>query len=637
MSVVLPKPKFKLSGILHANDSLWESLAAAIFLIIGLILSQFEGSAAFANFMYFAAVIAGSHRHVRFARTQFRQIKRINLNILMLSAIFFSCALQLWQQAAWLVVIYGAVLRLDKWPSDMVERQIVALRKRLPDKAWIVEHKNLRAVPATALDLGDTILVVPGQRMATDGVIIQGDSLIDESLLSGERIAVRKQPGDLVYAGTLNKESTLTIRATRPFQQSILFQSMNSLKDAQLFPGQLEKTLNRLSKTYLPVLLIVTLVFIATAFLWSDHALVWSERLLVFMVALTPVCLRVASSAPYRMALTGAARRGVLLKGTRQLEKLGQLDQLAFDLVGTLTSGKPELVAVDCYSKYEQQELIAIAAALLGEEKHQYGRCFRQLVSTLKDVPEIDVSNCHAIGGVGRRGLYEGEELLFGPAKLFEQLGVPLEAINHQLQEYHQQGHLCLMLGSIEQIYAMFVLEDPVKPNISTRIEELKRLGVKRLALMTEESRGTVSKITDTAVLDDCYLDLTAADKARLVVEMGSVQGSVGLVSGIDNAQDTMGLADVTIVMGGANQIAESHSADVLLLSDNLKQLNYLIRLSHLCRQLVTRNLIFASSLNLILALSALAGLVSLSFVMGCHLLSQITLITHNYRAVKEL
>lgn len=637
MSVAVPKPNNRLSGILHANDSLWESLAAAIFLIIGIILSQFEGSVAFANLMYFGAVIAGSHRHVCLARKQFRQTKRINLNILMLFALVLTCMLQLWQQAAWLVVIYGAVLRLDKWPSDMVERQIVALRKKVPDKAWIVEQDNLRTVPTVALETGDHILVVPGQRLATDGVIIHGDSLIDESLLSGERIATRKQPGEVVYAGTLNKEATLTVRVIRPSQQSVLFQSMNALKDAQLFPGQLEKTLDRLSKTYLPALWMTTLILIAMVFYWSNHALIWSERLLVLMVALMPICLRVASSAAYRMALTAAAKRGVLLKGTRQLEKLGQLDLLAFDLVGTLTSAKLNLVAVARFSQHSESELTAMAAALVADDGSQIDRFFRQLANASKDLPQVEINNCHAIAGVGRRGLYEGEELLFGPPELFEQLGVGLESANHRLQEWVQQGYIYLMLGTLEQLYAVFILDAPAKPNMHHTIDDLKGLGIKRLAVLSEVNEGIAGKMTESVAFDDQYLNLTVADKARLLMEMRSVQGNVGLVTGIDNAEMTRELADITIVMGGVNKMVAPGSADVLLLSDNLKQLNYLIRLSHLCRQLVTKNLVFAISLNIILALSALAGLVSLPFVMGCHLVSQLTLMTHNYRAVREL
>jgi Cu+-exporting ATPase len=492
---------------------------------------------------------------------------------------------------------------LGKWLEQRARRHatdaIQALNALRPQTARVRRDGAELDLPIAQLRVGDLVVVRAGERLPVDGELLEGESHVDESLITGEGLPVLRQPGARVIGGSVNGEGLLLLRATTLGAESALSRIVHLVESAQAKKAPIQQLVDRVSAVFVPVVLVLALV---TLLGWGLATGAWEQAVLnavAVLVIACPCALGLATPAAL-MAGTGvAARRGILIKDAEALERARQVDIVAFDKTGTLTEGRPELVACEA-ADGDARALLADSAALQAGSEHTLATAV--LVAARRDgVAIATVSGVRSVAGRGLSGEVGGRTLLLGSSRFMGESGVDVSPLQARADALQRDGRTVSWLadaGPVPRLRGLLAFGDAAKPSAAAAVRQLQSLGV-RCLLLTGDSAGAAAKLAGELGITDVHAALLPQDKAALVETLRRGGARVAMVGDGINDAPALAAADVGIAMGSGTDVA-MQAAGITLMRGDVRLVADALEIARLTQRKIRQNLFWAFIYNVV-------------------------------------
>ena len=534
---------------------------------------------------------------------------RLNISALMAVAVTGALLIGQWPEAAMVMALYALAEHLEARAVDRARGAIGGLLQMAPDT---VEQRAAdgawQAVAAAEVPVGAVMRVKPGARLALDGVVTAGQSAIDQSPVTGESLPVDKALGDAVYAGTLNQSGVLEVRVTAAAQDTQLARIIHAVEQAQSERAPTQAFIDRFAAVYTPAVFVLALgVALLGPWLAGWTWLTAIYKALVLLVIACPCALVIATPVTVVSALANAARRGVLVKGGVYLENARRLKAVALDKTGTLTEGKPVLVASEILSKTELSAyVLPAAAALSAQSDHPVSRAIAQGLAS-QDVTAGEVTQFIDRPGSGVEGVVSGQRLRLVSVRALEGTDLVSAELTERLAVHQAAGRSVSLLVSDTEVLALFAVADTLKDHAPEAVRELHALGVKTVMLSGDHA-AAAQAVARAAGVDEAHGQLMPADKLTRIAELQARSGPTAMVGDGINDAPALAAADIGIAMGAAGTDTAMEAADVVVMNDDLRRLPGLIRLSRRTHAVLWQNIALALGIKAVFLVLALAG-----------------------------
>ncbi len=542
---------------------------------------------------------------------------RFDIDFLMVVAAVSAAILGEWEDGALLLFLFSLGHALEHMAMDRARQAIKALGALTPKTAVVKRDGQLNEVPVESLQKGDVVLVRPGERIPIDGVVVQGESVVDESPITGESVPVEKATGSQVFAGTINGEGTLEIQVTRLAQDTTLARVIQLVEEAQTQKSPTQVFTERFERVFVPVVLggVVLLIFVPPLVGW----LTWAEaflRAMTVLVAASPCALAIATPSAILSGIARAARSGVLIKGGVHLENLGALRAMAFDKTGTITIGRPEVARVVPLSGFTETEVLLLAAAVESGSQHPLAEAVVRYAQQREIQPPVP-EDVQSITGKGIRGTVNGNVVEIGNGRLFgEELP---EAVRQQEQALQEEGMTTMIVRVGEKFAGILALADQPRPDAATTLQRLKQLGIAHLVMLTGDNPRVARAIARQVGLTDFRAGLLPEEKVTAIREMLQEFGKVAMVGDGVNDAPALATATVGIAMGAGGTDVALETADIALMADDLSKIPFAVGLSRQARRIIQQNLVVALGVIALLVTATLAGATTIGIAILFH------------------
>ena len=514
--------------------------------------------------------------------------RRFDIDTLMIVAAAGAAALGAWEEGALLLFLFSLGHVLEHMAMDRARKAIEALAELAPKTAVVQRDGAEIEVRVEDLLRGDRVVVKPGQRIAADGQVAAGNSAVDQSPVTGESMPVDKQPGDKVFAGTVNGEGVLTIEVTKLAQESTLARMVTMVAEAQTQKSPTQRFTDRFERVFVPAVLAGAGLLIALPPLFGFPFAESFYRAMAVLVAASPCALAIATPSAVLSGIARAARGGVLIKGGAHLENLGVLTAIAFDKTGTLTIGRPEVTDVVAVSG-DESNLLTVAAAVESRSAHPLAQA---VVAEAKrrGLSWSEAGEVEAVTGKGLRAEFDDKKVAIGNAKLFDGEAIP-EAVQQQAARLQTEGKSIMLIQLAGQFLGIVALADTPRAGVKQVLERLHRIGIRKTIMLTGDNERVGRAIADAVGLDEVKAGLLPEDKVKAMEELGQRHSQVAMIGDGVNDAPAMARATVGIAMGGAGTDVALETADVALMADNLGKLPFAVALSRASRRIIRQNL----------------------------------------------
>lgn len=585
------------------------TLICACFTILGFVLTRcFEATYA-SLAMWIVAYVAGGARPVKESLSAML-VGKLNVDTLMVAAALGAAILGDWVEGAVLLFLFSLSGTLEAFATYRTNRSIESLVQLRPRQATRIskETKSDEIVEVELLQLGDVVRVRPGERFAVDGIVIDGESWVDESTLTGESEPIHKINGMDVYSGTMNGQGTVLVQMTKAIADTTLERIVHMVHEAQAQKTPTQRFVESWQQPYvIGVFVSAFLVFVATMFI---HTASWYDAFyhaMVLLVAASPCAVVVSSPSVMLSAIALAGRHGVLFKGAVHLETLGKVDVLAMDKTGTVTMGKPAVTEVWTTQGADVTRFLSLAAAVEKQSEHPLAI---PVVEEAKrhGIPEqaLELREFHSHTGLGVYARVDGVWVGIGRESLFETYHVELlPGIVENAQRMRDAGQTALIIiAAEERIGGVIGVADRLRPEAARTIAMLKGLGVRDIVLLTGDHERVAQAIAKELGVDDVRAGLLPDGKVMELTRLSKKGRYVAMIGDGVNDAPALATADVGIAMGGAGTDVALEVADVVLMRDDLKGLPLAVWISRMARKRVRQNMVFSFVMIAILVLS---------------------------------
>jgi len=581
--------------------------------------------------IFVIAILIGGYHWCKEGIEELIKEKKIGIEILMVAATIGSALLGIWDEAAFLVFLYSAAEGVEDYTYAKTRGSIRELLDLAPKEARIVESGKEVTIPVQDLKVGDIFVVRPGDSIPTDGVIVKGRSSLDESPVTGESIPVEKSEGARVFAGTLNKEGSLEVRAATSFEDNTLSKIIRLVEKAHEEKGKSQLFIEWFGDRYTPLVLLSAFLLLFGSQVWGGSTSEWAERAVVLLVAAAPCALVMSTPVAIAAGIGKSGRNGVLIKGGIHLENLGKIRAVAFDKTGTLTNGKP--IVTDILAKNgDETDLIRLAYSLERLSEHPLARAIVEKAEEMK-VEASSVENFACLIGAGVSANVDGQTFYAGKPEFFEDLGVSiLDKID--IDRLRGQGKTVILIGNTNGIRGAIGIRDEIRLNAKQVVWELHTMGIKAI-MLTGDSEIVAGAISKELGLDEFRANLQPAGKTEAVKELEQKYGDVAMVGDGINDAPALAQATIGIAMGAAGTDVAIETADVALMADDLKKIPFAINIGRRTRWISRQNITFSLFILAILVPSALIGLLSVAGAVIFHESSELLAVLNGLRVAR--
>jgi Zn2+/Cd2+-exporting ATPase len=600
---------------------------AAIALGLGIFLNAAGVAQPLTIGLMIVAVISGGVTTIRRAVIAIRN-RTLDMYVLMLVAVIGAALIGEWFEAATVVVLFSFAQVLERRSLDRARRAIGALVGVSANDVLIRRGATETRVPLADVRVGDLMLVAPGERIALDGSIVNGASDVNQAPVTGESVPVAKEPGDRLFAGTINGHGALEVQVTAVGDDTTIARIIHLVERAQEQRAPSQAWVDRFAHRYTPIVLaLAALVAIMPPLLLAQPFAWWIYRALVLLVIACPCALVLSTPISIVSGLAAAARRGVLIKGGVFLEKLAAVRALAIDKTGTLTRGVLMVNEVVASDGHTPEEVIATAAALGARSEHPLARAISGYAIThqihaprahdLKALPgqgmtgRLDV--CCAVEAVEAADCGDEErahDVLIGSPRLFEQRQIALDGngLRARIEGIAARGMTLVLVARAGRAIGAIGLIDEVRVHSREAIDLLRAEGITHVALLTGDHDASARAAGQSGRIDTVEAGLLPADKVAAVERLRARHGAIAMVGDGINDAPALAAADIGVAMGAVGTDAAIETADVALMADDLRALSYVVRLGRRTLRTVQTNVAIALGLKLAFMALAIAG-----------------------------
>lgn len=575
-------------------------------------------------FMIIAAIIAG-YPILRNAIAAIRY-GIVGIDALVSIAVIGAMSIGEYWEAAAVTFLFMFGDYLESRTIDKTRSSIKALLDLAPDSARVMRDGVEVEISPDEVSKGDLVIVRPGEKIPVDGVITQGNAYINQAAITGESIPVDRTVDESVFSGGILESGYLIIRAQRVGDDTTFARILQMVEEAQDKKAHTQKFLEKFSKYYTPsIIVLALLVFIIT------RDLVLSLTLLVISC---PGALVISTPVSIVAGIGNGAKHGVLVKGGEIMEKLGKIKVLAFDKTGTLTVGKPAVTRIKTYG-IDENELLRISAIGESYSEHPLARAViaraEQSLGEINQRPE----NADIIAGHGLKFELDGSTYFIGNRKLMNENSINIEVQEDYIQSEEEKGQTVIIIADENAVIGIISIADIVRDDAKGLISNLKRLGINKIIMLTGDNERAAKAISNQLGIDEYHAELLPEGKVEVLKGFGDKYGTSAMVGDGVNDAPALASADLGIAIGGAGTDVAMETADVVLMSDEIRMLSHAIGLSRATVRNMRQNIIFALLVAGILLTGVLLKTVNLSFGMLVHELSVLLVIVNAVRLLR--
>lgn len=573
-------------------------IVAAVLLAAGIIIKHTIGGPAVIVLLIPAYVIVGYGPIIKAAKNiSHGQI--FDENFLMAIATVGAIALGEYDEAVAVMLFYQIGEFFEDYAVDKSRKSVAALMDIRPDFAVVLKDGKEETVDPYDVNIGDTVLVKPGEKIPLDGTVIEGNSSVDTSSLTGEALPKDVEAGDEVISGCINLSGVIKIKVTSMFEESTVSKILEMVENASSRKAPVENFITKFAKYYTPVVVFsaVALAIIPPLVIADATFSTWIYRALLFLVVSCPCALVISIPMSFFSGIGAASARGVLVKGGNYLQILSKVNTVIFDKTGTLTTGK---FKVDKICGDNPDELLALAAACEQYSNHPIAVSIKEAykgdIYTADDVQEI--------AGRGIKAVIDGKEVYAGNAKLMHELNIS------NLPEV--TGTTLVHLAYSDKYLGYISVTDTIKEDTAEGLKALKDIGVTDLVMLTGDNRETAEKVAEKAGITEVHANLLPENKVEIaeqIIDKGRITAFVG--DGVNDAP-VLARVDAGIAMGGLGSAAAMEAADVVIMDDNPKKISLAIRIGRKTVRLAKENIWFALIVKLLVLVLGALGLVNM-------------------------
>ena len=625
------------------NPKVLTAFASGVLLLVGWLIGLAGAPALISTIIFIAAILIGGYYFGREAIEELIFERQIGIELLMVVAAVVASAMGELLEGAMLVFLYSISEAAEGYTEEKTRAAIKALMNLAPKVALVRRNGREQEIPVEDLVVGDVFIVKPGQSMATDGEVLVGSSSVNQAPVTGESVPVEKQVGNPVFAGSINGEGALEIRATKTFADNTIARIITMVEEAQEKKGKSQRFIERFGARYSPIVLLIGILIALVPPLFFGAAWVmWITRATVFIVAAAPCALVISIPITLVASLGTGARNGVLIKGGIYVEELAKVKVVAMDKTGTLTRGEPEVTDIILINQNpdplvnSKQEFLAAAAGIERRSGHPLAQAIVRYVEA-QGIQPIELSEFHSMTGAGASARMDGRTIFVGSPDLFHsKLGVFLEHLWGDIKHLQSEGKTVVLLGDDQGPWGMIAIRDNIRLNAQKAIDAMHAAGIDKVVMLTGDNERTAQAIAQELGIDEVYADLKPEDKAVKVRELTSRYGHVAMVG--DGVNDAPALAEATVgvAMGAAGTDVALETADVALMADDLEKLAYGLRLAKRNQSVVNQNLALSAIVISVLIIGAVGGWFTLPIAVLAHEISEFVVIGSGLRMLKS-
>lgn len=524
-------------------------------------------------------------------------------NFLMTIATIGAFAIGEYPEAVAVMLFYQVGEMFQSYAVDKSRKSIASLMDIRPDFANIKKNGSIEKVSPDKINIGDIIIVKPGEKVPLDGTIVDGNSMLDTSALTGESVPREVSIGDEVLSGSINQNGLIEIKVTKNFGESTVSKILDLVENASSKKSKSENFISKFAKYYTPIVVVIAvlLAIIPPIIFKETEFIQWLYRALTFLVVSCPCALVISIPLGFFGGIGGASKLGVLVKGSNYLEALSKTEIVVFDKTGTLTEGVFEVQKVNSVD-ITKEDLIKYAAYAESFSNHPIANSLKKAYG--KDIENKRISETHELSGLGVNAVVDGNAVFVGNEKLMQEKNI----------EYIK----CNEIGTIlyvainNQFKGTIIISDKIKADAKKAIEKLKKNNVKKIVMLTGDKKAVGESVAKELGLDEVYTELLPNDKVEKVEELmksKSEKGKLAFVGDGINDAPVLAISDIGIAMGGLGSDAAIEAADVVLMTDEPSKVVDAIKISKKTLKIVKQNIIFAIAVKILVLILSAIGL----------------------------
>lgn len=587
---------------------------SGIFAALGFVVEAFFHQPGVTLAVDALAVLSGGMLVFPKALRAVRQLQ-LDMNVLMSVAVVGAFGIGDHSEAATVVFLFSLSELLEAFSVARARKAIREVMDLAPKMATrILQDGSLDAVGVHSVKLGDLLLVKAGESIPSDGVVEDGASLVNQAPLTGESVPVAKEPGATVFSGTVNETSVLKVRVSATFEDSKVAHVVRMIEEAQKQKAPSERFVDSFARYYTPAVFLAALLTflvppLAFGGAWND----WLYRSLVLLVVACPCALVLSTPVSIVSGLTAMARRGVLVKGGAFLEALGQVKAIALDKTGTITEGKPKVLAVYSINGNGEREILEAAASVEQLSSHPLAEAVVRYAKERGILLKPATQFRNQVGR-GAEATIDGHEYFLGNHRFAHELGICTSELESRLSDMELQALSVIVVGHRPhagcqgEVLGVLALGDPIREEAATAVQSLRESGIGRLIMLSGDNQKTASAIAAKVGLDEAKGDLLPEDKVREIKNLVSQYQKVAMIGDGINDAPALAQATVGIAMGAAGTDTALETADVALMRDDLGQVAVTIRQGRRALSVIRFNIGLALAVKAIFLVLALSG-----------------------------
>lgn len=535
--------------------------------------------------------------------------RNLNINALMSIAVTGAMLIGHWPEAAMVMFLFTLAEVIESKSLDRARHAIRGLMDMTPETATVKQPDGTWVVmPAKYVALASVVRVSPGERIAMDGVLVEGRSTVNQAPITGESMPIDKQAGDQVFAGTINEEGSFEFKVTAAAGDSALARIIHAVEAAQGSRAPTQRFVDQFARVYTPAVFAMAVsVAVLPPLMMGADWFEWIYRSLVLLVIACPCALVISTPITIVSGLSAAARHGILVKGGVYLEEGRRLTQLALDKTGTLTRGRPAQTDFAAMPGVDAPASRQLAASLAGRSDHPVSRAIA-VAAQAEGTSVMEVTDFAARSGRGVQGRIGDKLLHLGNHRLVEELGLCSPAIEKKLNVLERMGKTAVLLMDETAVLSIFGVADTVKDTSRQAISELHDLGVRTL-LLSGDNQHTADAIARQVGIDEARGNLLPEQKLRIIETLQSGNsGKVGMVGDGINDAPALARADIGFAMGAAGTDTAIETADVAIMDDDLRKIPVFVRLSRQTAAILKQNIVLALGIKAVFLVLTFTG-----------------------------
>lgn len=634
------------------KTELYFAILCGIFLLVGFLIEKFATlSYWFALSSYIISYFFGGY----FITLQaYKKILKggFDIDFLMIAAAIGAAYIGSWAEGALLLFLFSLGHALEHYAMNKAKKSIEALGNLSPKTALVKQNGQLKEIAIENLKIGNVIVVKPNTKIAADGVIIGGSSSINQAPITGESIPIDKtfipqiehlprfediDKKHTAFAGTINGNQSIEILVLKLTKDSTVARLIKLVSEVETQKSPTQRLTKKFEKWYVPIVILVVFL-LCFAYLVVDESFNESlYRAITVLVAASPCALAISTPSAVLSGIARAAQKGVLIKGGKALEDLGEITTIAFDKTGTLTEGKPKLTNLIALNNFDEKELQTIILEVESLSNHPLAKAIANDIRITYNIqPQNKASEVNAIQGKGINALYNSNMVYIGNVKLMEGAAINVDTtVISKMEHFLENGHTVMLVGYKNKIVGLISVMDLPRETAASTLERLKEIGIKHMIMLTGDHQNVGNAIAKEIGLTEAKGNLLPEDKVTEVQQLIKRDKKIAMVGDGVNDAPAMALSTVSVAMGAAGSDVALETADVALMSDKIENLPFVIGLSRKSKRIIKQNIFISLGVVALLVPVTMLGLTNIGLAVAFHEGSTIVVVLNALRLLR--